>query len=159
MMSPVPSNTNFVRVKTMPDLHDDRIEELMRDGIGILDFGSGASVESEAASGGGAGRSFDSYIEFTRDGGYGVLTNEGHSLMTVGFVEGACAMFIDEASNESVTTEKAFQFDEYVVIEDPEAESNELYQVLQNHDHLQTMTNLTNEDNKKVIYDAFQSKI
>ena len=79
--------------------------------------------------------------------------------MTVGFVEGACAMFIDEASNGSVTTEKAFQFDEYVVIEDPEAESNELYQVLQNHDHLQTMTNLTNEDNKKVIYDAVQSKI
>lgn len=147
--------THVVRVKMKPALTNSRIDELMRSGIGVLDFDAGASVESDAASGGGANRSFNSYIDFTRDGGYGVLTNESHTLSVVGFVEGPCAMFIDEQYGGKTITEKAFQFDRYYVIEDTEAKENDLYQVLRNYDVLQTMSNITDEANKRVIYETF----
>ncbi len=138
-----------------PALDESRIEELMRAGIGVLDFDAGASVESDAASGGGADRSFSSYITFTRDGGYGVLTNESHTLTVIGFVEGPCAMFLDEEYDGEIITEKAFQFDRYTVIEDTKSREPELYQVLRNYDPLQTMSNVTDEENKGVIYETF----
>lgn len=149
---------SVVRVKMKPGLEDSRIDELMRAGIGVLDFDAGASVRSEAASNeskGGARRSFNSFIEFTRDGGYGVLTNEGHDLTVVGFVEGPCAMFIDEKYENRVITEKAFQFDRYSVIEESRSVAPELYDVLRNYDALQTMSNVTDDDNKQIIYNKF----
>lgn len=149
--------SNVVRVKMKPALEDNQIEELMRAGIGVLDFDAGASVESDAASGEGAGRSFSSYIDFTRDGGYGVLTNEGHTLTVVGFVEGPCAMFLDLEYDGKTITEKAFQFDRYAVIENTESEEPELYSVLRNYDALQTMSNITDKDNKRVVYETFHS--
>lgn len=154
------SGTGVVRVKMKPALDDGRIEELMQAGIGVLDFDAGASVRSEVASGGkkgGAPRAFSSYIEFTRDGGYGVLTNKGHNLTVVGFVDGPCAMFIDEEYKNETITEKALQFDRYTVIQDTQTNTPELYDILRNYDRLQAMSNVTDEENKQVIYQTFHN--
>jgi len=152
------SGEHVVRVKMKPALSDSRIAELMNAGIGIIDFDSGTDVSSDSASDddkGGATRSFASYRSFTREGGYGALVDENHQKTVLGFARGPCGMFLEEEYAGSKTVEKAFQFDRYVVIDDPKGEYQDLYEMLRRYDQLQSMSNVTDDKNRDIIYDAF----
>ena len=152
--------SHVMRLKMKPALADARIDELMRNGIGVLDFGTEFSVEPDDAPDGeesGAARSFRPYLNFTRDGGYCALVDQGHDLTVVGYADGPCGMFIEEQYEERVIPEKAFQLDRFAVIEDSQENVNDLYNMLRGYDPHQTMGKITDKGNRKVLYEAFHS--
>lgn len=133
---PLQKGRMVVRCKMKIHANNDDINEMIENGIGVLDYGTGDSLRAEDAKEedqDGASRSFKTYREFTRRGGYGVLVPEGTERMCVGRVTPPCGMFLPfvnpDGNKESL---KAFQLDEFAVVD--KDEFGELYESMRNRD-------------------------
>jgi hypothetical protein len=147
------AGVTIARLKMNPDLDPALIDDLLDQGIGVVDYATGASLNHTLApeeSQKAAKRSFDTYRRLVQQGGYVVMTDDGHERILVGHVSAPAGFFPTFRATDAQADPrpfKAFQFDRIGEVDAGSAANREALKTLvDNHGQLATFVELGSEN-------------